>query len=88
MTTAQLIQPIANGAQVLALDTDFDGCMRIVKEVTRDNTLYLANSMNSSASRAKRRSASRSYSSSTGRFPTGSSSPWATWATSPRCTRG
>ena len=47
ITTAQLIQPIANGARVLALDTDFDGCMRIVKEVTQDNTIYLANSMNS-----------------------------------------
>jgi threonine synthase len=44
---AQLIQPIANGAHVLALDTDFDGCMRIVKELTQDNSLYLANSMNS-----------------------------------------
>jgi len=32
---------------VLALDTDFDGCMRIVKEVTQDNSIYLANSMNS-----------------------------------------
>jgi threonine synthase len=32
---------------VLALDTDFDGCMRIVKAVTEDNSLYLANSMNS-----------------------------------------
>ena len=41
------IQPVANGAHVLALDTDFDGCMRIVKEVTQDNTIYLANSMNS-----------------------------------------
>ena len=47
ISTAQLIQPIANGARVLALDTDFDGCMRIVKEVTRDNSIYLANSMNS-----------------------------------------
>ncbi len=47
ISTAQLIQPIANGARVLALDTDFDGCMRIVQEVTRDNTIYLANSMNS-----------------------------------------
>jgi len=28
ISTAQLIQPIANGAHVLALDTDFDGCMR------------------------------------------------------------
>src|SRR5690606_28767429 len=29
------------------LDTDFDGCMRVVKEVTQDNSIYLANSMNS-----------------------------------------
>ena len=47
VSTAQLIQPVANGAHVLALDTDFDGCMRIVREVTQDNTIYLANSMNS-----------------------------------------
>jgi threonine synthase len=47
ITTAQLIQPISHGARVLALDTDFDGCMRIVQEVTRDNSIYLANSMNS-----------------------------------------
>lgn len=47
VSTAQLIQPIANGALVLALDTDFDGCMRIVQEVTQDNSIYLANSMNS-----------------------------------------
>ena len=32
---------------VLALDTDFDGCMRIVQQVTQDDTIYLANSMNS-----------------------------------------
>lgn len=47
VSTAQLIQPVCNGAHVLALDTDFDGCMRIVKEVTQDNSIYLANSMNS-----------------------------------------
>ena len=47
VSAAQLIQPIANGAHVLALDTDFDGCMQIVKELTKDNSLYLANSMNS-----------------------------------------
>jgi threonine synthase len=32
---------------VLSLDTDFDGCMRIVQEITADNSIYLANSMNS-----------------------------------------
>src|SRR5690242_20888564 len=47
ISLAQLIQPIANGALVLYLDTDFDGCMRLVQEVTKDETLYLANSMNS-----------------------------------------
>ena len=47
VSAAQLVQPISNGALVLALDTDFDGCMSIVKEVTKDNTIYLANSMNS-----------------------------------------
>lgn len=47
VSTAQLVQPIANGALVLALDTDFDGCMAIVQELTKDPTIYLANSMNS-----------------------------------------
>jgi threonine synthase len=47
VSTAQLVQPIAHGAMVLALDTDFDGCMRIVQELTADETIYLANSMNS-----------------------------------------
>jgi len=49
VSTAQLVQPIANGALVLALDTDFDGCMRIVQKITSsgDETIYLANSMNS-----------------------------------------
>ena len=47
VSTAQLIQPIANGATVMSLDTDFDGCMRIVQELTEDPSIYLANSMNS-----------------------------------------
>lgn len=47
VSTAQLIQPVANGAHVIALDTDFDGCMKIVRQVTEDNSIYLANSMNS-----------------------------------------
>jgi len=47
VSTAQLIQPVANGAHVMALDTDFDGCMKIVQEVTEDQSIYLANSMNS-----------------------------------------
>ncbi len=47
VSTAQLVQPIAHGAVVLSLDTDFDGCMRIVQQVTADQSIYLANSMNS-----------------------------------------
>jgi threonine synthase len=47
ISVAQLVQPISNAALVLSLDTDFDGCMRLVQEITKDETLYLANSMNS-----------------------------------------
>ncbi|OGF99294.1 MAG: threonine synthase [Candidatus Glassbacteria bacterium RIFCSPLOWO2_12_FULL_58_11] len=47
ISTAQLIQPIANGAITLCLDTDFDGCMAVVKELTKEKRIYLANSMNS-----------------------------------------
>jgi len=47
VSPAQLVQPLANGALVLSLDTDFDGCMALVKEITTEKTVYLANSMNS-----------------------------------------
>lgn len=47
ISLSQLVQPISNGALVLSLDTDFDGCMKLVQEVTGDGALYLANSMNS-----------------------------------------
>ncbi len=47
ISLAQLIQPVANGAIVFALDTDFDGCMDIVKQVSVSDGVYLANSMNS-----------------------------------------
>src|SRR6267154_1916511 len=47
ISVAQLVQPISNDALVLYLDTDFDGCMALVQEITKDPTLYLANSMNS-----------------------------------------
>lgn len=48
ISPAQLIQPLANGALVLALETDFDGCMRVVQDLTEGNEeIYLANSMNS-----------------------------------------
>lgn len=47
VSTAQLVQPLANGAAVLALDTDFDGCMAIVQRLAAEEGVYLANSMNS-----------------------------------------
>lgn len=47
VSIAQLVQPIAHGALVLALDTDFDGCMRVVRDITADQGIYLANSLNS-----------------------------------------
>jgi threonine synthase len=47
VTAAQLVQPMANGAIVCSLRTDFDGCMRVVQRLTEDPTIYLANSMNS-----------------------------------------
>ena len=51
VTAAQLIQPIANGALVCSLATDFDGCMKVVQRLTDtergDSGIYLANSMNS-----------------------------------------
>ena len=47
VSAAQLVQPLANGALVLALDTDFDGCMAIVQRLAAEEGIYLANSMNS-----------------------------------------
>jgi len=47
ISLAQLVQPIANGSLVLSIDTDFDGCMNLIKEVTAQYPIYLANSMNS-----------------------------------------
>ena len=47
ITTSQLIQPIANGSLTISLRTDFDGCMRLVREISQRENIYLANSMNS-----------------------------------------
>ena len=47
VSVAQLIQPIANNAITISVDADFDGCMKIVQEITKDTSIYLANSMNS-----------------------------------------
>lgn len=47
ISTAQLVQPLATGALVLAVDTDFDGCMQLVQQLAERDGVYLANSMNS-----------------------------------------
>ena len=47
VSIAQLVQPISNGAIVLSLDTDFDGCMEMVQKICTENNIYLANSINS-----------------------------------------
>lgn len=47
ISTAQLVQPISNGSHVLSLDTDFDGCMKLIQQVVAEYPIYLANSMNS-----------------------------------------
>jgi len=46
VSTGQLVQPLAHGALVLGLDTDFDGCMAIVQQLAEEGVVYLANSMN------------------------------------------
>src|SRR2546427_4826758 len=40
VTTTQLVQPLANGALVLALDTDFDGCMALVQKLAEEPGVY------------------------------------------------
>lgn len=42
----QLSQPISYGAITLGLKTDFDGCMKIVQQLTTKHPIYLLNSMN------------------------------------------
>jgi threonine synthase len=46
VSVAQLVQPLSNGARVLALETDFDGCMSVIRELATRGLVYLANSMN------------------------------------------
>ncbi|MEM6531615.1 MAG: threonine synthase [Myxococcota bacterium] len=47
ITAAQLVQPLACGARVIAIDTDFDGCMAHVQQLVEEDGVYLANSKNS-----------------------------------------
>lgn len=47
VSIAQLVQPLSNGALVLSIDTDFDGCMELVQKICTEHNIYLANSINS-----------------------------------------
>lgn len=47
VSLTQLIQPITHGVLTLSLDTDFDGCMKLVQKICAENDIYLANSINS-----------------------------------------
>ena len=46
LSDEQLTQPLAHFARTVALETDFDGCMRLVAAFCARHGVYLANSMN------------------------------------------
>ena len=49
ISPTQLVQPLAHGARVLAIDGDFDTCMKVVADLAADNEngdIILANSKN------------------------------------------
>ena len=72
VSMAQLIQPVANGAIVFALDTDFDGCMEIVKEISATRRHLPRQLDEQPAHRGPEDGRHRDRrSSSTGRCPTG-----------------
>ncbi|KAH9553474.1 hypothetical protein CY35_08G012000 [Sphagnum magellanicum] len=41
ISIAQLVQPITNGALVLSMDTDFDDCMRLIREGQKTVTIEI-----------------------------------------------
>lgn len=47
LSQAQLLQPRCHQSRVVAIDTDFDGCMRHVQRLCAEPGVYLANSKNS-----------------------------------------
>jgi threonine synthase len=47
ISSEQLAQPITSGAMTIGLETDFDGCMKLVQELTEKHSIYLLNSINS-----------------------------------------
>jgi threonine synthase len=47
ITHEQLGQPVSSGARTIRLDTDFDGCIRLMEQLARRHGLYVLNSLNS-----------------------------------------
>ena len=47
ISSEQLAQAITYGARTVGIETDFDGCMKLVQELTEKHSIYLLNSMNS-----------------------------------------
>ncbi|HEY7461120.1 MAG TPA: threonine synthase [Gemmatimonadota bacterium] len=47
ITPEQLSQPIASGARTIRLNTDFDGCIRLLEQLAARHGLYILNSLNS-----------------------------------------
>ncbi|SVE48636.1 uncharacterized protein METZ01_LOCUS501490, partial [marine metagenome] len=47
ISSEQLAQPIASGALTIGIESDFDGCMQLVQQLTEKHNIYLLNSMNS-----------------------------------------
>ena len=43
----QLAQPVSFGALTVRIETDFDGCMKLVQQLTEKHNIYLLNSINS-----------------------------------------
>ena len=89
VSTAQLVQPVAHGALVLGLDTDFDGCMEIVQQLAAEGH-GLSRQLDEPAAsrRPENRGHRRSCSSSIGKFRIGSFCRAAIWATLRRDVRG
>ena len=46
VTAAQIAQPLVYGATIILLPTNFDGCMRVVRELVEAGLLFPANSLN------------------------------------------
>ena len=57
----QLAQAITYGALTIGIESDFDGCMKLVQELTEKHSFYLLNSMNSVRIEGRTRASYRAY---------------------------